>query len=336
MTVPKISIIVPVYNVYEYIDDFFACLRAQTFVDYEAIVWDDGSSDGSAELCDIAAIQDTRIRVFHSENQGVALARRSAVAKSKGKYIAFADPDDVLAPGYLKEMFDLAEEENLDLVASQCFEEANPRVDVSSDGGQAKSVLLISGAECAAKILDRDFDSSGCPIRAELWGKLYRRSLFEGVAFPVQRTCSDVMLLAGVICRVKQAAVMTNKLYHYRISRKDSLQTKVALGKLTDIWNSHEYMTRKFRQSFIIKQYYYIIDEYCTLFHIFTNIMQWSNLSDSNELREAFFKYQKRLKSLPYSKQFPMSIRMKRLIYFSGYAVSKSVFHMYLRTRKGN
>lgn len=334
MTNPMISVIVPVYDVSTYLEDFFLCMRRQIFRNYEIIVWDDGSTDDSVTICNQIAQADARIRVFHGSNMGVAIARKSAIGKARGEYIVFADPDDILDPAYLQAMFDIVQAGSLDFVASQCYEETDPKIsrDFSMNGPDAS--LRISGLECAEKILNRDFDASDYPIRAELWGKIYRRTLFDGIEYPVQRTCSDVMLLSGVICKVQHAAVISNKLYHYRISRDNSLQTKVSTDKLHDIWNSHLYVDTCFRKTFDIDEYYYLADEYCTLFHIFTNIMNWSYVENTMKLKEAFLFYQHKLKGLPLPAHCPKVIRLKKMIYASGYGWARLVFYVYSRLKR--
>lgn len=95
---PKISIIVPVYNVELYLNRCINSILAQTFIDYELILIDDGSTDSSSQICDKYAEQNSKIKVIHKKNGGLASARNIGIKKSNGKYIVFCDSDDYVSP----------------------------------------------------------------------------------------------------------------------------------------------------------------------------------------------------------------------------------------------
>lgn len=100
-TDPKISVIVPVYNVEKYLRRCIDSILAQTFTDFELLLIDDGSKDKSGEICDEYAQKDSRVRVFHKENGGVSSARNVGLDNAKGEWIAFVDSDDWLSAEYL-------------------------------------------------------------------------------------------------------------------------------------------------------------------------------------------------------------------------------------------
>ena len=104
MKTPKISVIVPVYNVEKYLPRCIDSILAQTFANFELLLIDDGSKDSSGEICDEYAKKDSRIRVFHKENGGVSSARNLGLDNAKGEWICFADSDDKVSDGYLKHM----------------------------------------------------------------------------------------------------------------------------------------------------------------------------------------------------------------------------------------
>ena len=91
---PKLSVIVPVYNTEKYLRECIDSILAQTFRDFELILVDDGSTDGSGAICDEYAKQDERIRVIHQENGGITVARKSGVRAARGEYVTFVDSDD--------------------------------------------------------------------------------------------------------------------------------------------------------------------------------------------------------------------------------------------------
>ena len=98
---PKISVIVPVYNVEKYLRRCIDSILAQTFSDFELLLIDDGSKDSSGEICEEYAGKDARIRVFHRQNGGVSTARNLGIDKAKGEWIYFVDSDDVVLPSAL-------------------------------------------------------------------------------------------------------------------------------------------------------------------------------------------------------------------------------------------
>lgn len=101
---PKISVIVPVYNVEKYLSRCIDSILAQTFTDFELLLIDDGSNDNSGNICDDYVKKDNRIRVFHKENGGVSSARNLGLNKAKGEWICFVDSDDTVSVKYLYNM----------------------------------------------------------------------------------------------------------------------------------------------------------------------------------------------------------------------------------------
>lgn len=99
-----ISVVVPVYNVKEYVDRCIASILGQTYRNFELILVDDGSSDGSGAVCDKYATEDSRVRVFHKTNGGVSSARNLGIAMAQGEYIAFVDSDDWLEADYFEQV----------------------------------------------------------------------------------------------------------------------------------------------------------------------------------------------------------------------------------------
>ena len=112
----KISIIMPVYNVEEYVGKAIESILAQTFTEYEFLIVDDGTKDKSGEICDSYAKKDERIKVIHKENGGAPSARNTAIDIAKGKYVYFLDSDDCGGETMLADMYELAERNSAQLV----------------------------------------------------------------------------------------------------------------------------------------------------------------------------------------------------------------------------
>lgn len=118
MEYPLISVIVPIYNVEMYLQACIERIIPQSFTDFELLLIDDGSSDGSGAICDAAASKDRRIIVIHKRNEGVSVARNTGIERAHGKWITFVDSDDTVEHDYLKRLIRKAEEFDSDLVTS--------------------------------------------------------------------------------------------------------------------------------------------------------------------------------------------------------------------------
>lgn len=106
-----LSIVIPVYNTKKYLSDCLGSILTQSFTDFEILLIDDGSSDGSSELCNEFARLDSRIRVFHKENGGVSSARNLGLANACGEWVYFVDSDDCLLPGGLQTLIECISDE---------------------------------------------------------------------------------------------------------------------------------------------------------------------------------------------------------------------------------
>ena len=120
---PKVSIIVPVYNAEKYLGECVNSILNQTLSDFELILVDDGSTDGSPALCDRFASRDARVKVIHQANAGAAAARNHGIKAAQGEYIAFADSDDRIDADMYERMLDAAAANDCDLVICDCLKE---------------------------------------------------------------------------------------------------------------------------------------------------------------------------------------------------------------------
>ena len=117
MNNPKVSVIVPVYNVEKLLQRCIDSILAQTFTDFELLLIDDGSKDKSGEICDEYAANDDRIIVIHKDNGGVAEARNAGLRAARGELIGFVDADDWLAPEMYAILYDNMLKEDADISA---------------------------------------------------------------------------------------------------------------------------------------------------------------------------------------------------------------------------
>ena len=136
----KISIVIPVYNVEDYLQKCLDSIRTQTFSEFEVILVDDGSSDGTGRICEEAASRDPRFRVIHQENQGVSAARNLALDLVRGTYVLFFDGDDYVLPETPRELYEKAEKEEADSILYGYYLVENGRITETHLPGFAKDV----------------------------------------------------------------------------------------------------------------------------------------------------------------------------------------------------
>ncbi len=170
---PKLSVIVPVYNVEKYIHQCVDSLLAQDYEDMEILLIDDGSPDRCGAICDDYAKKDTRIRVIHQENQGLAEVRNIGIRKAKGKYIGFVDSDDYVRPGMFSQMMDCIEKDDqVDIVV--CDYSTFPGDETDHQTLHHKRVDTTVGV---AAVRDAYLMDQYTPV---VWNKIYDKNLFGG------------------------------------------------------------------------------------------------------------------------------------------------------------
>ena len=170
-----VSIIVPVYNSEKYLRNCVDSILKQDFESFELLLIDDGSTDGSPEICDEIAKQDERVRVFHKENGGICEARNYGLQRAQGDYIAFSDHDDIVLPGFLSENYQIAKEINADIVkfGRKGLLIRNEK-QISSDVRRFKDEILYStqGQDCFLKL--RISGAMNC-----VWDGLFRKAFLD-------------------------------------------------------------------------------------------------------------------------------------------------------------
>lgn len=212
MSQPLISIIVPVYNGEKYLRHCLDSIVAQRFTDWELLVVDDGSTDGSPAILDDYAARDGRIRVVHKPNGGQALARNEALQRSKGEFISFIDCDDWLEPDMYERMMVTMEEEDADIVICGYTEEFVGRQKVvNGDGG----MRLLEMQEALRLVLEGH-------IGSYLWSMLFRKTVVRE-PMPLMRLYEDHATIFKWVSHAKRVTILRLPLYHYRQRQSSSL-----------------------------------------------------------------------------------------------------------------
>lgn len=229
---PEISVIVPVYKVEKYLDRCIESIVNQTYPDFELILVDDGSPDGSPILCDKWAEKDSRVHVIHIKNGGASSARNAGLKIAKGNWIAFADSDDWLDRTALKTLYDLANQYNVPMAIGG-MRVVQKYTDASIVMKQNAKVLSN------ADLMSRFFRLNGEPDTHSVCGAIIRRDILEDYSFIEGRMNEDVET-CYYLARKCEAAVYTDApLYNYFKNIEGVTNSGFSKKKLDllDIWD---------------------------------------------------------------------------------------------------
>lgn len=211
---PLISVIIPVYQVEPYLKHCIESVINQTYCNLEIILVDDGSTDGSGEICDQYADKDNRIKVIHQENQGLSAARNCGIETAQGEYLSFVDSDDWIDARFIEAMYEISVKAGCDIV--QCNFQ-NVINDCSEEDKREGNYTVYSPREFS--IATYTLLSWKCNVA---WNKLYKAFLFDGIRYPVGKFHEDEFTTYKLVWRANNIAVTNTKLYFYR-QRTDSI-----------------------------------------------------------------------------------------------------------------
>ncbi len=203
---PLISVVVPVYNVEAYLEECVRSILLQTYKKLEIILVDDGSTDSSPSICDKFAEEDERVVVSHKRNGGLSDARNHGIAIASGEYVSFIDGDDTLEQGAYEAV--VAEiKSDADIVAfgiELCYENGY-KIQKTSPVRRC----LNAGEGIVALNTFCGLDVSAC-------NKVFKRSLFEGIEFPVGKKCEDYYVMPRLLDQATRIVMLPYSFYHYR------------------------------------------------------------------------------------------------------------------------
>ncbi len=208
MSGPLISLIIPVYNVQDYLEECLDSVLLQDYGNFEVVVVNDGSTDNSREILENYERRDSRIRVIDQRNKGLAGARNTSVATACGDYIAFVDSDDYVTPEYLSAMAANAITHDADVsICGRAIDSNGYCVHHVRSGFSGRPL----GPAEAFRALNSysSFDMSMC-------GKLFKADLFEGIEFPEGKNSEDQFVCYRLLLKANRAYYEDKPFYVYR------------------------------------------------------------------------------------------------------------------------
>ncbi len=241
----KLSIVIPVYNAEATLERCLESVLTQDYDDYELILVDDGSADGSPAICDDYAMGRPFINVIHQRNAGLSAARNAGIAAAHGEYITFIDSDDLLADYTLAVLMTrLGAHPDLDIL----------EFPVWWHWGDADQRLLTFGVHEYRDMRDYWLECKAY-THAYMWNKIFRRELFDKVRFPVGRVFEDVQTLPLLLDKAHLVGTTEEGAYCYVLNH-DGITQNATGEELTWLLEAHVSQLKKLGSTEFASEYY--------------------------------------------------------------------------------
>lgn len=215
-TAPLVTVIVPVYNVAGYLPQCLKSIVEQTYTRLEILVVDDGSTDKSGSIADEWALMDERIKVIHKPNGGLSDARNAALDVAQGDYITCIDSDDYVHTSYVERLYKALTATQADIAVCQWADFAQGNAPKTAPLPEPPVYKQYSQDEAIKAV----FYQQGLTHSA--WGRLYKRSLFEGTRYPKGMLYEDLAIAFDLLLKTGKVVRTSDTLYYYR-RRSDSI-----------------------------------------------------------------------------------------------------------------
>ncbi len=212
---PLVSIVVPIYNVKQYLNECLDSLAKQTYSNIEVLLINDGSTDESGDMAREYTKKDSRFKYFSQHNQGLSAARNTGLENAKGDYIAVVDSDDWVEPDYIEVMLDEAKRTDADVTVCGVLKECKPQKLIKIEGGK------VFSKTSAMRVLGNIFTDEYLALNVA-WNKLYKKKIFDKVCYAVGKLHEDEYTIHHIINEADLIASVEKPLYHYRV-REDSI-----------------------------------------------------------------------------------------------------------------
>jgi glycosyltransferase involved in cell wall biosynthesis len=251
-----ISIIVPVYDVQNYVYRCLDSISKQTYTDWECIIVNDGSTDDSGKICSDFCETETRMTYIKQKNEGLSEARNTGLRYAKGDYICFVDSDDWLEPDFLEEMYLAVQKDNADISICGYYR--------SSD--HKSEPVPVEVLENTLNNQEVTHYISANILQSFAWNKMYSAKLFENRFFRKGVYFEDVLMMNDMMPEIDKASIVNKPLYHYYM-REDSIIHVRNAKREEDYFNAFmeryqlEYIDSKDKQEILkllMIEFYYI------------------------------------------------------------------------------
>lgn len=203
-----ITVIIPVYNVQDYLARCVDSVLAQTHQDLEIILVDDGSTDASGDICDQYAERDSRISVIHKSNGGLSDARNAALDVMRGDYVTFVDADDYVHPQFVELLLHTIEGTGAPIAVCRWQELNDGERPKSADTGNITTKLFSQAEAINSVFYQQELNHSAC-------SRLFKASIFDGLRFPEGKLYEDLAVIYPILKKVDRVALISPAMYYY-------------------------------------------------------------------------------------------------------------------------
>ena len=221
---PLLSIIVPVYNVQDYLEECCNSIINQKYLNIEILLIDDGSTDNSGEICDYFGEKYSNIRVFHRENEGLAATRNFGIAQAQGQYLGFVDSDDWIYENMYSDMMKIVLEKTAQIVCCNFDLEIDKRIIKRGKNG----IDIYNKNEAIVNLMYPQFYQFYAP------NKIFKKELFQNVEFPIGKHFEDIITIYKVFLKSEKVYFIWQSGYVYR-QRKDSITNAIFNSKSAEV-----------------------------------------------------------------------------------------------------
>ncbi len=229
----EISVIVPVYNVENYLEECLESLVNQTFKDMEIICVNDGSTDKSGEI--LKKYED-RITIITQENGGLSSARNSGIEAAQGKYIGFVDSDDWVDRDFYEKLYNAIEETNADIAVASIIR------------GENKYRVKYFTQNVYTNLADK-MAVCGLPKSCYVWNKLYKSELIKSSEFQTGVYYEDVIWTPNILKKANSVVTVPNIEYHYRRNSTSIVKSIQSIKKQQDLYNARVLLEKFFDEN---------------------------------------------------------------------------------------
>ena len=221
----KISIIIPIYNVEQYLPQCLKSVINQTYQNLEIILVDDGSTDACPQICEDFALKDNRIKLIHKKNGGLSDARNAGLKIATGDFISFVDSDDFLSSRFYETLLQYMLNNDADIV--ECgFKEFEDEKDLKKSELLSPIAAETYETEIALKLLIKDY------LQPMVWNKLYRKEVLIDLKFPIGKIHEDVFWTYRAFGNGEKIVKIQDKMYFYRQQANSISGKKYSLKRL--------------------------------------------------------------------------------------------------------
>lgn len=291
---PKISVIVPVFNVEKYIETCLKSIQSQTYKDFEVLVVDDGSQDSAPTICDQFGIADSRFKIFHKENEGVSTALNLGLKYAQGEWIYFIDGDDWIEQNTFEALLEhLSLNDDVDIIGFNHFYndsyEEKKAPNLKNHLYQGKEVNRLIAASVNPKYIEKKYKENLPVIRAR-WSKLFRRECVKNISFDKKLTTGqDAFYCTLALQRSSRVLLVNEYLYHYRIVEQSNIH------KYREKWDHYYRRAQLYRanEDLQVNEYFtfvFAMFELECLVSLFTRFLLHPQCDKSRHERELFLK----------------------------------------------